>query len=109
MENNKRIQFNGILLTICICLLINYVTLSFMMKDKTSINNNQSITIGNTKDKLNINTASKEALMQLSGIGEKKANDIINNRPFNDVWELSRIDGIGETIIRNIEKEVTCE
>ena len=48
---------------------------------------------------ININTADKETLMTISGVGEKKAEAIINyrekNGPFKSVDDLSNIKGIG--------------
>jgi competence protein ComEA len=52
---------------------------------------------------ININTASKETLMSIKGIGEKRAEAIINWRekygPFKSVDDLAGISGIGKSII----------
>jgi len=59
---------------------------------------------------LNINTATKKELMQLKGIGEKKAEDIIAYRlehgGFYSVEELITIKGIGEKTILNLKKQL---
>tara|TARA_R110000782_G_scaffold112960_1_gene202907 strand:+ start:270 stop:536 length:267 start_codon:yes stop_codon:yes gene_type:complete len=53
---------------------------------------------------ININTADKEALMSvIKGVGDKKAEAIINyrkeNGPFKSIDELTNIKGIGQTTI----------
>ena len=62
---------------------------------------------GNTEGTININTASAEELAEfLPGIGEKKANGIVEYREkaggFVSVDELIRVDGIGEKTLENI-------
>lgn len=51
---------------------------------------------------INVNTASRESLETLPGIGPVKAAAIIAERPFNSVEELDRVKGIGPTTLANI-------
>ncbi len=58
---------------------------------------------------ININTADKETLMLLSGIGEKRATDIIEYRklnPFNRIEEITNISGIGEKTFEKIKDKI---
>lgn len=52
---------------------------------------------------VNINSADKQTLMQVKGVGEKRAEAIIawreKNGPFKSVEELTEIDGIGPSLI----------
>lgn len=57
----------------------------------------QHVTIGPGYEdsKTNLNTATKTELMGLPGVGEVLADRIISKRPFEDVWELLEVEGIG--------------
>ena len=61
--------------------------------------------------KININTASKEELMTLAGIGESKADNIIKyrqeNGSFSSVEDLTNVSGIGESIFNKIKDSIT--
>ena len=58
-----------------------------------------------SEEKVNINTASKEELIGLNGIGEVLADRIIEYREANggykDVRELTNVKGIGEKLLEN--------
>ena len=80
--------------------------------EEYSINNDaciktESIIMG----KININTATKEELMTLQGIGESKANDIIKHRDtngkFNSIEDIKKVTGIGENIFASIKENIT--
>lgn len=58
------------------------------------------------KEKINLNTADKETLMSIKGIGSTKADLIIKNRPYDSIWDLSDIQGISEDFVNNIREEV---
>ena len=61
--------------------------------------------------KININTAGRDELMQLKGIGEKKAEDILNYREKHGVFlaieELKNIKGIKASLYEKIKDFIT--
>lgn len=61
--------------------------------------------------KVNINTAAKEQLMTLSGIGESKADSIIKyrteNGSFSAVEDITKVSGIGEAMFNKIKDDIT--
>ena len=64
------------------------------------------------EDKLiSINTASKEELMKLPGIGESKANTIITYRAehgeFKNIEDIKNVSGIGDSIYNQIKDLIT--
>ena len=50
-------------------------------------------------EKINPNTAARDELMKLPGIGEVMANRIIEARPFSKLDDLDEVDGIGKQIL----------
>lgn len=66
--------------------------------------------IEETNKKISLNTATKEQLMTLSGIGESKALAIIeyrNNKKFESIDEITNIKGIGNSIYEKIKQYIT--
>lgn len=61
--------------------------------------------------KVNINTASKEVLMTLTGIGETKAKSIIDyrekNNGFKTIEEIKNINGIKDSVYNKICDKIT--
>lgn len=60
---------------------------------------------------ISINTATKEQLMSLSGIGESKANAIITyrdkNGSFKTIEDIMNVSGIGESAFEKIKNQIT--
>ena len=69
------------------------------------------LVVGVEGDRVDINTAGLEELMTLKGIGEVKAQAIIDNReangPFVYPEDLTRVKGIGEGTLANILDQIT--
>ena len=61
--------------------------------------------------KVNINTATKEELMRLTGIGESKAVSILSyretNGKFQTIEELKNISGIGDATFEKLREQIT--
>ncbi len=60
--------------------------------------------------KISLNTSSQEELMTLYGIGEAKAQAILEYRktnPFKEISEIMNISGIGESIYEKIKDYIT--
>lgn len=45
---------------------------------------------------INVNKASAVDLQKIKGVGPVRAKKIIENRPFRDIYELSKIAGLGK-------------
>ena len=61
---------------------------------------------------VNLNTASKEELMSVKGIGEKKAEAIIEYRKktaFKNVDDLANVKGFGKKSVEKIKGELSVE
>ncbi|MDL4841477.1 helix-hairpin-helix domain-containing protein [Aquibacillus rhizosphaerae] len=63
-----------------------------------------------TNQKIKINSATKEEILVLPGIGEVKAEAIISyreeNGPFKTVEELSNVIGIGEKTVEKLKEDI---
>ncbi len=59
--------------------------------------------------KVNLNTAARDELMLLPGVGEITANRIIENRPYKKVEDLTKVSGIGEGTLKKLRESLAVE
>tara|TARA_B100000315_G_scaffold76024_1_gene69581 strand:- start:193 stop:492 length:300 start_codon:yes stop_codon:yes gene_type:complete len=63
--------------------------------------------------KININTATVEELSSLQGIGEKKAESIVEHRekagPFAKIEDLKEVKGVGDKIFDKIKDQIAVK
>lgn len=68
---------------------------------------------GDGSAQINLNTATTEELQTISGIGAKRAQDIIDYRDanggFSSVGDLKNVSGIGEKTLEKLKSEVTVD
>ncbi len=73
-------------------------------------NGNTNTKTKNKRKKININTANKEELQSISGIGPALAEKIVSyrntNGKFKKVEDLKNVNGIGENKYRNIKDSI---
>lgn len=75
-------------------------------KDVDNIENTENIESDIINEKIDINTASKEELMSIKGIGAKTADNIISyreNTPFTNIEDIKNVKNIGEKNYIKIE------
>ena len=89
-----------------------------LQKDNDSLSNDACIDDVNNFNtsstlKININTAGVEELKSLPGIGDNKAQSIVDYRNknglFSSVHDLMNVDGIGEGLYAQIEAYITIK
>ncbi len=60
---------------------------------------------------VNINTATKEELTSLKGVGDKRAQEIIDyrkkNGDFKSIDDLEKVPGIGPGLMKQIRSDIT--
>ena len=65
------------------------------------------------ENKINLNTASKEQLMTLSGVGSSRADAIIAYRKeyggFGSIEDIMKIEGIKEGVFKKMKDKITVE
>lgn len=94
--------------------MVIYIPVEGEELSETVIAGTNSNTANISKDeegKINLNQATKEELMTLSGVGEKKAEKIIEyreeNGSFKTIEDLKNVNGFGEKSFESLEKYIS--
>lgn len=106
---DKVLTFNN---TTCKC--EDVIITECLTKDEVSIvspTEGETPVVEEATTKISLNTATKDELMTLPGIGESKALNIISYRTtnglFKSVEEVMDVTGIGESIFAQIKESIT--
>lgn len=87
-----------------------YSTTTTTTSKVTTSQTTTSTTTKKQNQKININTATLEELVLLDGLGETKAQSIIeyrtNNGLFNTIEDILKVKGIGQTTFENIKEYI---
>ncbi|HQL11330.1 MAG TPA: helix-hairpin-helix domain-containing protein, partial [Candidatus Woesebacteria bacterium] len=70
-------------------------------------NSNQPNLDQNSQALISINTADSKSLEALPGIGEKRASDIIANRPYGSINELLTKEVLTQTLFDEIKELIS--
>ncbi|HGD0487565.1 TPA: helix-hairpin-helix domain-containing protein [Streptococcus agalactiae] len=74
---------------------------------------NNIATQGNSKGKINLNKADLSSLQTISGVGAKRAQDILDYRDsqggFKTIDGLKNVSGIGEKTLEKLRQDVTID
>jgi competence protein ComEA len=107
MNNVKKVNIIYLLLAAILIVAFLFIFSNFKVQN-TNTNTNIINVEEKTSKKININTAGKEELMSIEGIGDKKSDSIIKNRPYESIWSLEKAH-ISEQFIKKIQDKINAE
>lgn len=80
-------------------------------KTSSGKSSGSKVSTNNSNSKVSINSASKEELMTLNGVGEAKAQKIIEyrekNGQFKSIEDIKNVSGIGDSMYEKIKDNIT--
>lgn len=95
----------------CVCPKVTNDACLKQNSTSTSNNDNLDDNVSNEGGIVNINTATIEELLTLSGIGESKAKAIVEYREdhgdFKKIEDVMEVSGIGEALYEKIKEHIT--
>lgn len=92
-------------------LLSDGIRIYIPFKEEDGSRQNEEMKASNSASKVNLNSADKERLMTLPGVGESRALSIIQYRKengrFKDIKDIMKINGIKENLFNKIKDNIT--
>lgn len=88
----------------------NLVNDALIKNEESALITNMDSTSQNTSKLVNINTATIDELLNITGIGQSKADAIIsyrNNNHFNSIEDIKNVSGIGDALFEKIKDSIT--
>ncbi len=55
-------------------------------------------------EQIDINNASVQELMKIPGLGRQRAEELINNRPFDSWNEVRRVPGFSDRLVEELQQ-----
>ena len=83
---------------------------ALIKNEESALITNMDSTTQNTSKLVNINTATTDELLNITGIGQSKADAIIsyrNNSHFNSIEDIKNVPGIGDALFEKIKDSIT--
>lgn len=112
VNDNNYLKVKILMIVFIVVVFIASLLIVIHGVEKTAQNQTVNLNIGNTEDKnnkINLNSCSYEALITFPTIDKVKAEKIIENRPYVDIYQIMKIDGIGKETLEAIKNRAVTE
>ncbi|KGE18225.1 ComEA family DNA-binding protein [Paenibacillus wynnii] len=90
---------------------IDQANTDIKVAEVTDLSKEAKTTVPESEGKVNVNTAAQNGLMELPGIGAKKAQAILEYRqshgPFKGISDLGKVKGIGPKMLEKLKPMVS--
>jgi len=64
--------------------------------------------ISSSESKADFNTWTVKEWVQVPGVGEKLAQRIVENSPYNSLEDVGKVKGISERVLNNAKRMMSC-